>query len=165
LASHRASADRTAWSPSRRFHCLAEQFGSGRLVEARFLFHPQDADRLQQAQRTQCVRIRGVLGLLERHRDVALRRQVVDLVGLDLLDDAGEAARIRHVPVVEDQAAALFVRILIEVVNPFGIEQRGAPLDAVHRVALVQQEFGKVCAVLAGDAGNQCDFFHSPRTY
>jgi len=46
------------------------------------------------------------------------------------------------------------------VVNAVGAEQRGAALDAVHFVALAQKEFGKVGAVLAGDAGDE-GFFHS----
>ena len=34
-----------------------------------------------------------------------------------------------------------------------------APLHAVHDVALAEQEFGEIGAVLAGDAGDQCDIF------
>ena len=33
-----------------------------------------------------------------------------------------------------------------------------AALDAVHLIALLQQELGQVGAVLAGDAGDECDF-------
>jgi hypothetical protein len=46
------------------------------------------------------------------------------------------------------------VRILVQVVDAVGVEQRGAPLDAVHLVALVEQELGQIGAVLAGDAGD-----------
>ena len=35
---------------------------------------------------------------------MALRGQVVDLVGLHLLDDADEVGRIRHVAVVQEEA-------------------------------------------------------------
>jgi hypothetical protein len=47
------------------------------------------------------------------------------------------------------------VRVFIDVVDPLGVEQRGAALDAVHLIALVQQEFSQIAAVLAGDAGDQ----------
>ena len=113
------------------------------------------------AQRAQRVGVGRVLGLLEGHRDVALRRQVVDLVGLHLLDDAHQAAGVGHVAVVQDEAAAGLVRILVEVVDPVGVEQRRAALDAVDLVALAEQELGEVGAVLAGDAGDQCCAFHS----
>ena len=36
------------------------------------------------------------------------------------------------------------------------LKSEDAALDAVDLVALVQQELREVCAVLAGDAGNQC---------
>jgi len=48
------------------------------------------------------------------------------------------------------------VQVLVQVVDAVGVEQAGAALDAVHLVALVQQQFGQVGAVLAGDEG---DFF------
>lgn len=51
------------------------------------------------------------------------------------------------------------VRVLVDVVNPLGVEQRGTALDAVDFVALFQQKLCKVGAVLAGDAGDEC-FFH-----
>ena len=92
---------------------------------------------------------------------MTLGGEVVDFVGLHLLDDADEAGRIGEVAVVQDEAAALFMRVLVQVVNAVGVEQRGAPLDAVHFVALAQQKFGEVGAVLAGDAGDECDFLHS----
>ena len=40
-------------------------------------------DRFEQAQGAQCVNIGGMLGRFEADRDVGLRRDVVDLVGLD----------------------------------------------------------------------------------
>ena len=52
------------------------------------------------------------------------------------------------------------VRILVQVVDAVGVEQRGAALDAVDFVALAQQEFGEVGAVLAGDAGDEGFFGH-----
>jgi|APEBP8051072433_1049376.scaffolds.fasta_scaffold00708_14 hypothetical protein len=45
---------------------------------------------------------------------------------------------------------------LIQMVDAVGVEQRRAPLDAVHDVALPQQELGEVGAVLAGEAGDEC---------
>jgi hypothetical protein len=92
---------------------------------------------------------------------VALRGEVVDLVGLHLLDDAHQARAVGHVAVVQDEFSVLLVRILVEMVDAVGVEQRGAALDAVHVVALVEQELGEVGAVLAGDAGDECDFFHA----
>ena len=78
---------------------------------------------------------------------MALRREVVDFVRLHLLDDADQAARIRHVAVMQDEATVLLVRVLVKMVDSIRIEQRSAALDAVHLVALAQQELGQVGAV------------------
>jgi hypothetical protein len=60
---------------------------------------------------------------------------------------------------VEDEAAFPLVRILVEMVDAGGIEQRRPALDPMNLVALLEQEFGQVGPVLAGDPGDQC-FFH-----
>ena len=87
---------------------------------------------------------------------MALGGQVVDLVRLHLLDDADQAGAVGQVPVVQDEPLLGFVRILVEVIDAVGVEQRRTALDAVHLVALLQQQFRQIGAVLAGDAGNQC---------
>jgi len=54
---------------------------------------------------------------------VAHGRKVVDLVGLHLLDDAGEVHRVGEVAVVEHKVAVLHVRILVDMVDTFGVEE------------------------------------------
>ena len=138
----------------RGFLHQAEQLGGGSLVEAGFLFQAEDADGFEDAQRAQRIGVGGVFGFFEADRDVALRGEVVDFVGLHLLDDADEAGGIGEVAVVQDELAVVLVRILVQVVDAVGVEQGSAALDAVDFVALFQQEFGEVGAVLAGDAGD-----------
>ena len=72
--------------------------------------------------------------------------------------------RVGHVAVMQDQAPVRLVRILVQVVDAIGVEQRRAALDAVHLVAFVEQKFREVGAVLAGNAGDQRCFFHPPRS-
>jgi len=50
------------------------------------------------------------------------------------------------------------VGILVKVIDPGGVEAAGAAFDAVHGVALLQEQFGQIAAVLAGDAGDQGGF-------
>ena len=47
--------------------------------------------------------------------------------------------------------------VLLEVVDALGVEERAAPLDAVHDVALLEQEFGQIGPILAGDPGDERD--------
>ncbi|MCY1302789.1 hypothetical protein D9M70_524700 [compost metagenome] len=56
---------------------------------------------------------------------------------------------------MQDEVLVVDVRILIDVVHALSVERGGAALDAVDFVALFQQEFCEVGAVLAGDAGDQ----------
>ena len=50
------------------------------------------------------------------------------------------------------------MRILIKVIDPGGIKTAGSALDAMHHIALLEQELRQVAAVLAGDAGDQSCF-------
>ena len=54
---------------------------------------------------------------------MALRRQIVDLVGLRFLDDADQVGRIGHVAIVEFQTDILFVGVLIEAIDTRRIER------------------------------------------
>jgi hypothetical protein len=56
---------------------------------------------------------------------------------------------------MQDESGIGNVRILIEMIDPVGVEQRGAPLNAVNDVALRQQEFSEISSILPGDTGNQ----------
>ena len=56
---------------------------------------------------------------------------------------------------MENQAGIQFVGILIQVIDPGRVEAAGPPLNAMHRIALLQQQLSQVTAVLARDAGDQ----------
>jgi hypothetical protein len=45
---------------------------------------------------------------------------------------------------VEHEALIRVVRILVDVLDTAGVERRGAPLDAVDFVALVEQQLGQI---------------------
>ena len=140
-------------------HLAVKLRGRG-LVEARLLAEPEDADRLEQAQRADGIGVGGVFRLLERHHDVALGGEVVDLIRLNLLDHPQQARGIGHVAVVEGEGQAAIVRLAEEVIDAIGVEQGGAPLDAVDRIALADQVLRQVRTILAGDARDQCCLGH-----
>ncbi len=68
---------------------------------------------------------------------MALCAEVVDLIGLRFLHDANEVAGITQVAVVKLEVGVLDVRVLVDVVDALGVEQRRAALNAVHDVALL----------------------------
>ena len=78
--------------------------------------------------------------------------EIVDLLRLHLLNDANQVGGVRKVAIVQDHAAVRLVRIAVQMVDPIGVERRGATFDAMHLVALIEQELGEICAILPGDA-------------
>ena len=65
------------------------------------------------AQRTDAVRVCCVLGFLEGNRDVALRRQIVNLIRLHLLHDADQIGGVGQIAVVQDHTQIALMRVLI----------------------------------------------------
>ena len=134
---------------------LAEHLRGRGLVEAGLRRQAEDAHRLEQSQRADGIGVRRVLGRLERHRDMALRAQVVDFVGQHLLHDANQVGGIGEIAVVQREPPVGVMRIFVQVIDAIGVERRGAALDAVDFVTLLEQQLGEIGAVLAGDAGDQ----------
>ena len=52
------------------------------------------------------------------------------------------------------------VRVLVDVVNTLGIEQRRATLDAMDNIALFQQKLRQIRAILPSNTRDQRDFSH-----
>ena len=59
---------------------------------------------------------------------------------------------------MEDESSVAGVRVLIEMIDAIGVEQRTAPLDAMDSIALAEQKLGQVGPVLPGNAGDQSYF-------
>ncbi len=98
--------------------------------------------------------------------DVRLGGQVVDLVRPvqpDQPDQPVQAPKVCHVTVVEEEARfALLARMtVLQMVDPRPVEAGGTPDHPVDLVALLQQQLGKVGAVLTGDPGHQRSLGHA----
>ena len=100
---------------------------------------------------------------------MALRRQVVDLVRLNGLDDADQRAGIGHVRIMQVDEPALFhvahPLVEVEVLDASRVERGRATERAMHGVALLQKELCEVGAVLTGDSGDECHFIHNSMYY
>ena len=59
---------------------------------------------------------------------MALGGEIINLVGLDLLDDTNDVRGVSEIAVMKDEVAMRDMRILIQVINPIRIEERCAPL-------------------------------------
>jgi hypothetical protein len=136
----------------------AIQFAGTGLVKAGFLLQPQDANGFQNAQGTNAVHVGGVFGAFKAHGHVAHGGQVIDLVGLRFFDDADQIAGVAQVAVVQLEVGVGHMGVLVDVVHALGVEAAGTALDTMDDVAFFEQEFSEVGAVLACDAGDECDF-------
>ncbi len=92
---------------------------------------------------------------------MALCSQVVDLVRLDLLDDPDQVGGIGQVTIMQIHAHTVLMPVLVKVIDTIGIERRGPALDAVHLVALAQQELRQIRAILSCYARDQCFLGHA----
>jgi hypothetical protein len=70
---------------------------------------------------------------------VRLGAEVVYFVRLHLFDDVDEAGGVGQVAVMQDEIRLCLVGVLVEVIDAGGVEQGGAPLDAMDLVPLLQQ--------------------------
>jgi hypothetical protein len=85
---------------------------------------------------------------------------MIDLLGLHVVDEVGQLLTRREVSVVEIEARARTVRVLINMVDPIGVECAGTPDDPVNFIALAEQQFSKVGTVLTGDTSDECALRH-----
>ena len=79
--------------------------------------------KIEQAKRAQSVGIRRVFRFLEGYRHVALRREVIDFLGLHKLDRSQQAGAVGHITVMQTQSRVLRLRIGIQVINPLRIDR------------------------------------------
>ena len=102
---------------------------------------------LEDTKHTEGVDVTGVLGGLEGHLYMGLRREVVDLVRLHLKHDADDAGGIRQIALMDDQP-------IEDVVDALGRGNRRTTNDAVHLVALLQQKLCQIGTILTCDTCN-----------
>ena len=99
-----------------------EQLRGRGLIESDFVLEAKDPDCFEQAQRAKRIRICGVFRRLERDPNVALGGEIVDLGWLHFLNDANEIGRIGHIAIVQKELYARSMRVLIKVIDAFGVE-------------------------------------------
>ena len=80
---------------------------------------------------------------------MTLCRQIVYFRGLNGRHEFHQATGVGHVAVVQVHfTTPVAVLVLVQVVNPGGVETAGSPDDAVHLVSFVEKELGEVRTVL-----------------
>ena len=104
------------------------------------------------------VHARGMLRFVERDPHVAFAREVVDLVGLHPPDHRLQAEWIDQVAVMQLEWAAAGFRGGPQVIDPLAVQAARPPHEAVHGVALVEQQLGQIRAILPANARDEAVF-------
>ena len=89
---------------------------------------------------------------------MGLRRKIVDFRRLDLLKQTVQIAGIRHIAVMQEQAAPLLMRVFVKMVDPLRIEVARPPDNPVNLISFFQQKLRQIGTVLPGNACNQRPF-------
>ena len=135
----------------RNFLHLAIQLGSGGLVDPAGPRQTALPHGLEDPQHARRIDVRRIFRRVKTHLDMALRRQVVDLVRTDFPNDLDQAHRVAHIGIMQVE-----MRLSLQVGDPLAEIHRAAADDSVHVITLLQQEFRQVRAILARYTGNQC---------
>ena len=86
---------------------------------------------------------------------MAHRGQVVDLVGLHLVDQVDQPDPVGHVTEVQEEPRLGVVRVLVDGVDPARVEGGRPTHQTVDLVALGEQQLGQVGPVLPRDPRDQ----------
>ena len=112
---------------------------------------PLSADPFEKAQGAESGRLGRELGNVEADLDVALRAEVVDLVGFHLAKEAVDRRGVGQVAVVEEAGQPC----IAQVVDASAMERAHPPDHSVHLVPLLQKEVGEIRPVLARDSSDE----------
>ena len=75
---------------------------------------------------------------------MTLCAQVVDFIGLNLLQYAREIARIRQIAVMQHEVSLPFVRVLVKVIDSLGVERRSTSLYSMNLITLLNEKLSEV---------------------
>ena len=87
---------------------------------------------------------------------MTLCAEVVHLVWICFANDFGQTNSVGQIAIVQFQARAVFVRVLIDVIETLRVETGTAANDSMNFIALRKQKFGKITAVLSCDSSDDC---------
>jgi hypothetical protein len=89
-----------------------------------FSFHAENADRLKDTQGTDTIGIGGIFGGIETDCDMAHRGKIVNLIRLDLLDNADQVGGVGQIAEMQKETRIFGMRLLVKMIDTVGVEQR-----------------------------------------
>ncbi len=87
---------------------------------------------------------------------MALSGQVINLIGLDFLDDADQVGCIGKIAIMHEKPHILLVGVYM--IHPRGVKRRRPAFDTVDFIVFIQQKLGQISTVLACNSGYKRTF-------
>lgn len=112
-----------------------EHLAARGLVEFRLDAAPTEG--FEEARRSQGRDVSGIFGKVEADADVALGAEMVDLIGLEVIDKISHLLGIGKIAVMEKEPDIRQMRVLIEMIDAAAVEAAGAADEAVDLIALM----------------------------
>ncbi len=122
----------------RHFRCPAIKLRCRGLIEPHLVFEAQNADGFEDSQWADPIGICCIFRSLEAHLHMTLRGKIINFIRLNFLHHADNVRGVRHIAIYEPEMGVAVMGVLIETIDPAGVERGGAPLDAPNPVALFQ---------------------------
>jgi hypothetical protein len=81
-----------------------------------------------------------------------LGTEIVNFIGLDLVDQTIQMSGVCQVTVMETEMSLSLVRIRVDVIQTISVEIGRPSEDAMHLIALGEQKLGEVGPILPRDS-------------
>ena len=137
----------------RRFGGRAKDFAGGSMKEA--AGPGEVANEFEQTERAHGGHFAGRFRDFEAQADVALAGEMINFFRGNAEKDATERGLVGEFTVVEEEAFAVNVGILVERVETGALEGAGAANDSVNFVTFFEEKFSEVGTVLASNSGDE----------
>src|SRR3954462_12273918 len=99
------------------------------------------AEQFEQAQRSHGAEFAGGFDEFEAQADMGLTGKVIELIGPGLGKDAAHGAVIIQAGRMQEDAAIVEPRVVIDVLETRMLEDGGGPNDAMYLVTFFEQQF------------------------
>ncbi len=73
---------------------------------------------------------------------MALCTQMVNFIGLQLIEQLHQHHSVCQITVMEKELCPVHMRIIVQMIDPAGIKSRTATDNSMHLVTLFEKEFG-----------------------
>ena len=120
-----------------------EQLARGSLIE--FCFEARFSQGVEKTESYYGIDLRSILRDVERNLNMTLCREIVYLIGLNLLQKPVEITGVRQVPIVQEESLVHQILVFdIQMVNSPPVERTAASKDSVDLISLFKKNLSKI---------------------